>query len=688
MAIPDGKILRVVVIGAGYVARHHLSALDELPFAKVVGLVDVDLAAARSLAREFGIENTAPTLAGLAGDPPDVAYVLTPPETHCALALQAIERGCHVLVEKPMAESAEECAAMIAAAAGRNRILSVNHSDKFDPVVERALDLVRSGACGELVSVDVLRSSEYPSYRGGPLPQMARQGSYPFRDLGTHGLYLLESFLGPIRKLDVEWRESGRNPILQFDEWLAVAHCERGVGRLQISWNVRPMQNRIIVQGTRGVVEVDRFLQVCRFSGVYPGPKFAGIVLAGFKNAVAESFRIPFNVLRFATSRLKPSPGIRSGSTGFARAIHEGIAPPVDAAEGARIVSMMEPACREADRQRTAELEARRASRPAVATLVTGASGFLGGALVRRLRMAGEPVRVLVRRPSAWMSADPGIQIFVGDLGDPHAVSHAVQGVDLVYHAGAATRGDAGDFSAGTVYGTRNVVDACLRWRVKRLVYVSSLSVLDHAGRDPATPLTESAVLEPHPGLRGLYTQSKLEAESLVVQAIRNNGLPAVILRPGQIFGPGAEGVTPNGVVSLAGRWIAVGPPAQTLPLVFVEDVIDALLLAARTPGIAGQCFHVVDPKALRQDRYLAAAGRHAGGERKIHRVPRAAFLCVATAVELLGKVLRRSVPLTRYRVRSLRPLSNFDLDAVHRGLGWEPKVGVERGLAITFPVE
>jgi len=286
------------------------------------------------------------------------------------------------------------------------------------------------------------------------------------------------------------------------------------------------------------------------------------------------------------------------------------------------------------------------------------------------------------------MRADPGIQVVIGDLGDPDAVSHAVRGVDVVYHAGAAMRGDAGDFSAGTVVGTRNVVDACLKWRVKRLVYVSSLSVLDHAGRDPVTPLNESAALEPHPGLRGLYTQSKLDAEGLVVQAIGSDGLPAVILRPGQIFGPGAEGVTPNGVVSLAGRWIAVGPPAQTLPLVFVDDVIDALLLAGRKPGIAGQCFHVVDPKPLRQDQYLAAAGRHAGSERKIHRVPRAAFLCLATAVELLGKLLRRSVPLTRYRVRSLRPLSNFDLDAVRRGLGWEPRVGVERGLAKTFPGE
>jgi len=676
------------VIGAGYVARHHLAALKALPFVEIVGLVDVNLSAARSLAREFGIGTVASTLAEIAGQSPDVAYVLTPPESHCVLTLQALDYGCHVLVEKPMAETIEECDAMIRAASQRGRVLSVNHSDQFDPVVSRALNLIKSGACGEPVILDILRSSEYPPYGGGPLPALVRQGSYPFRDLGTHGLYLIESFLGPITALDVVRRESGRNPNLKFDEWYALATCERGIGRLQISWNVRPMQSRLIVQGTRGIVEVDRFLQVCRFSRALPGPKFVGTVLAGFMNAVKEAFQIPFNVIRFATSLLKPSPGIRIGSTEFARAIYEGKAPPVSAAEGSRIVALMEPACREADRERTAELATRLLPIPPVPILVTGATGFLGSALVRRLRANGSEVRVLVRRPLPWMQRDPGIQLVVGNLGDPEVVSHAVKGVDVIYHVGAAMRGDASEFSAGTVWGTRNVIASCIKWQVKRLVYVSSLSVLDYAGRDPDTPVSETSELEPHPELRGFYTQSKLDAERLVVNAVQNEGLPAVIIRPGQIFGPGAEKVTPNGVVAIAGRWIAVGPGAQTIPLVYVEDVVDALMLAAARPDIVARCFHVVDPRQSRQDEYLAAVRRHFGSGLKVHRVPFAVFLGLAAVVELLGRILRRPVPLTRYRVRSLRPLANFQHDAVRRDLGWEPSAGVENGLARTFPAQ
>jgi nucleoside-diphosphate-sugar epimerase len=346
----------------------------------------------------------------------------------------------------------------------------------------------------------------------------------------------------------------------------------------------------------------------------------------------------------------------------------------------------MEEVCNDADRAWTTERTSRLAPLAPIETLVTGAGGFLGAALVRRLRSEGTEVRVLVRRPLPWMERDPGIQIVVGDLGDPQIVAHAVAGVELVYHVGAAMRGDSGDFAAGTIWGTRNIVDACLRSRTRRLVYVSSLSVLDHAGRNPGEALSESAMLEPKPELRGLYTQTKLDAERLVADAISKHGLPAVIIRPGQIFGPGAEKTTPNGVVAFGSWWIAVGPGAQTIPLVFLEDVVDSLLHAGTRPGLEGRCFHVIDPRPTGQAEYLAAVRRNLGNEIRIVRIPAPMFVGLAAVVEALGRLLGRDVPLTRYRARSLRPLANLQPDAARRDLGWEARVGVEAGLARTFP--
>src|SRR3546814_3908368 len=107
-------------------------------------------------------------------------------------------------------------------------------------------------------------------------------------------------------------------------------------------------------------------------------------------------------------------------------------------------------------------------------------------------------------------------------------------------------RGSAGDFEAGTVWGTRNVVRACREHGVRKLVYVSSMGVLDHAGRKPGMAVTEDYPVEPHPDLRGAYTRTKLAAEREVLDAIRDHALPAVIIRPGPIFGPGAERSTPK----------------------------------------------------------------------------------------------------------------------------------------------
>ena len=196
--------------------------------------------------------------------------------------------------------------------------------------------------------------------------------------------------------------------------------------------------------------------------------------------------------------------------------------------------------------------------------------------------------------------------------------------------------------------------------------------------------MNEQSAYEPHPDKRGAYTRTKLAAERCVLDAIRDRGLPAVVVRPGQIFGPGAERVTPNGTIALAGRWIAVGDGTQTLPLVYRDDAVDALLLAAERPDAAGRMFNVVDPDELPQQDYLRRC-RQALPDLGVSRSPTGLFMLLAHGVELLGRLLKREVPLTRYRVRSLRPLANFDGTAAATVLGWSPKVGVQRGLDLTF---
>lgn len=679
MTSPIAPKVRVGLIGAGYVAAHHLRALNALPFVEVIGICDRDRTRAEALARKFRTGAVYSDLSSMAGAKPDVIHILTPPEFHCPLALQAIDMGCHVFVEKPMAESVEECDRMIERAREKGVVLSINHSDRFDPVVLQAIKLARSGAIGDVLAVHSIRSSDYPTYAGGPLPAPYRQGSYPFRDLGVHSLYLVESFVGPVQNLMVRYYESGRNPMLTFDEWRAYAECERGTGSMYLSWNTRPIQSELEIHGTRGVIKVDRFLQVCDVNRVLPGPKQIGNILNGFRNALRRSFIIPVNLLRFMTGSLKPSPGIYRCVQDFHIALRNGYTVPVPAEEGRRIAKWIDFASRDADHEKAIRL-AHEMSKPLphARVLVTGGAGFLGRALVERLQENGESVRLLLRRAPTQKSEG----VLIGSLGQPDLVDRAVQGVEVVYHVGAAMKGGKEEFEQGTVWGTRNIVDACLRHGAK-LVYVSSMSVADHAGHATGVPVTEQSPYEPHPDRRGVYTQTKFRAEQMVLDAIRDQGLRAVVVRPGQIFGPGAEHVTPNGVIGIAGRWIVAGNGTRMIPLVYRDDVVDALLLAERSEKAWGNVINVVDPAAVTQSDYLLWAGR--AQRLRVMRMPVWALTILAFKIEILGKLMKRDVPLTRYKIRSLKPLWPFDVTKARELLGWSPKVGTLDGLKRTF---
>lgn len=643
------------------------------------------------MAARFGVRAVYRSLVEMALARPHVIHILTPPASHCAIALEAFDMGCHVFVEKPMAETVEECDRMMERAQEKGLVLSVNHSDRFDPVVLQAIEIARSGVCGDILAVHSIRSSDYPPYPGGPLPAPYRQGSYPFRDLGVHGLYLLESFLGPVENLSVQYFSTGRNPMLTFDEWRAQAGCSNGTGHLYLSWNTRPIQSELEIHGTQGVIHVDRFLQICEVNRTLPGPKQIGTIVNGFRNAVKRSFKVPLNLVRFITGSLKPSPGIYKSIQAFHTALHENQPVPVPAEEGRRIMAWIESASADADREKDALLRAEMSKPlPSARILVTGGAGFLGSALVARLREEGESVRLLLRRPPKPGSAcDPQsgngeVSIVYGSLGQPEIVDKAIEGVDVVYHVGAAMKGGKEEFEQGTIWGTWNVIDACVRHRVLRLIYVSSMSVVDHAGHIDGMPVTEDAPYEPFPDRRGAYTQTKLRAEQMVLSAVRERSLPAVVIRPGQIFGPGAERVTPNGVIGIAGQWLVAGPGDRPLPLVYRDDVVDALLQAEVPQQAVGQVVNIVDPYRIDQNEYLEQC-TPALGKTKIRRVPVWFFMSLATGIELLGKILKREMPLTRYRVRSLKPLSPFNVAKAREILNWVPTVGVEEGLRRTF---
>lgn len=662
---------RAGMIGAGNIAEFHVAAVRALPDVELVGVVDLDPARASAFADKFQVKTFA-SLEALVAAGANVIHVLTPPSSHGKIARAALELGCHVLVEKPVVEDPAEGRALAELARAKGKTISVNHSLLYDPQVARALAAVRSGALGEVVSVDILRGSEYPPFEGGPLPPHYREAGYPFRDIGVHCLYLIQELLGPIEDVEAQWRSLGGDPNLAFDEWRAVVRCKRGLGQFQLTWNVKPMQSQIIIHGTKAVLRVDLFAMFHGKRGSTPLPKAAERLLNAFTDSLQPLIDVPIGVYKFVRKEVKSYQGLRNLVADFYRRLAAGEPPPVSVDDAVEVVEWVEKVARAADAEHTAALAKFKLSEK-IPFLVTGASGSLGGAVVRRLLADGHTLRALVRRfPKQPL---PGVEYAIGNLGDPVAVDRAVAGAETVIHVGAAMKGGWLEHLGGTVVGTANVIASCKKHKVKQLVHISSMSVIDWAGSVGKGVVDETAALEPRAEERGPYTRAKLEAEQLVTAAAAA-GLPAVILRPGQIFGGGIPLV--NGAVArrAGGRWLVLGDGQLELPLIYIDDVVDAIMASIAKRLTGGEIIQLIDGAQLKQRDILELTG---GG--KTLAVPRPIVFALGKFSELPLGALGKPSPIALYRLQSGLARLSWGTGRAEQLLGWKPRVGVREGI-------
>jgi predicted dehydrogenase/nucleoside-diphosphate-sugar epimerase len=668
---------RAGIVGAGNISEFHVAAVRACEGVELVGITDLDRSRAEALAARLGGVAVHDSLDALAAAGANVIHVLTPPSAHAAVALRALALGCHVLVEKPIAEDVADARRIGEAARARGLTATVNHSLLYDPNLQRAITAARSGSLGQVVGVDILRGSEYPPYEGGPLPPPYRAAGYPFRDIGVHCLYLIQEFLGPIAEVQAQWSSLGGDPNLGFDEWRAQVRCARGLGQFQLSWNAKPMQSQIIVHGTRGVLRVDLFTMTRGRRSSGPLPKAAERLINAYTDSLPTLVQLPVGVLKVLTGRVKAYQGLRNLVADFYRRLAAGDPPPVSVEDAANVVEWVERVAREADADHAARLAALPGPGEAgVDVLVTGASGGVGGAVLSRFLTEGRRVRAFVRRIPE--RPEPGVEYVVGQLGDPEAIDRAVRGARVVVHAGAAMRGGWPEHLGSTVVGTRNVVDACLRHRVEQLVQVSSLSVVDWAGSSGNRPVDEETPYEPRPAERGAYTQAKLEAEQVVRQAAAERGLPAVILRPGQIFGGKLPLLTGAVARRAGGRWLVLGDGKLVLPLVHLDDVVEAVLLATDRKLTGGEVIQLVDPETFTQRDVLAMAG----GGRKAIRLPRWFVFALGKFSEWPLGLLGRQSPVALYRLQSALARLTWSSNRAERLLGWRPRLGAREGIA------
>jgi nucleoside-diphosphate-sugar epimerase len=312
---------------------------------------------------------------------------------------------------------------------------------------------------------------------------------------------------------------------------------------------------------------------------------------------------------------------------------------------------------------------------------VTGGSGFIGGRLIERLRSDGHTVRALARSPEAAERVRArGAEAVEGELADTEAMRAAAEGCELAFHA-AATLGDWGtpeEFERGNVDGTRNVLRACEKAGVRRLVHVSTEAVL--LAGEPLVDVDESAPLRPDSP--ALYSSTKARAEQAVVAA-NSDRLETVVVRPRFVWGMGDTTLLPLMVEMVrGGRFAWIGGGRHRTSTTHVENTVEGLVLGAQR-GRPGNVYFVTDGEPVVFREFVAELLATQGVPAPSRSVPVWAASALARAGEAAWRRLplpgRPPLTLFTYWVSSQE--CTIRIDKAREQLGYAPIKGIAEGL-------
>jgi nucleoside-diphosphate-sugar epimerase len=314
--------------------------------------------------------------------------------------------------------------------------------------------------------------------------------------------------------------------------------------------------------------------------------------------------------------------------------------------------------------------------------LVTGGTGFTGKALVRRLLDLGHEVVALDYKEGLKTAElrDWGAGVIIGSVTDVAVVRRAMEGVEVVHHLAAAFR----EMNVPDTYywevnvqGTRNVLDEALKQGVRKLVYCSTCGVHGNIDHPPGG---EDAPIQP----ADYYQRTKYEAEPLV-RTFHQRGLPAAILRPAAIYGPG----DPERFLMIFrrvshGKFPMFGNGKTLYHPLYIDNLVDAFV-AAMADGVGdGEAYLIADDEYLEIEDLVKRVGRALEVDVKIPHYPVWPVVAAGHVVEKACRPFGITPPIFPRRVDWYRQNRAFKIDKAKRDLGYEPKVGIDEGLRRT----
>jgi nucleoside-diphosphate-sugar epimerase len=318
-------------------------------------------------------------------------------------------------------------------------------------------------------------------------------------------------------------------------------------------------------------------------------------------------------------------------------------------------------------------------------TLVTGATGFLGRALVERLSAQGD-VRVVGRRPMPRWRFNTHIEHLRADITDQDVIEKAVEGVHTVYHLAAATGGSWETFRAATIEASRRLLEVLDAAGGARVVFVSSLGNYDGGAMAPGMTIDEDFPLERASAGRGYYALAKTRAELTVHPYLSHSNVILTIVRPGIVYGLGMKNPLTGVAIALKGRvWIMFGSGDKPVPLVHLDDVSDGLVEIAADERTIGRIYNLVHPEQPSQNEYLQVYRQLSGDRRKLMRLPVQRLDWALRMVDFFNRNIRGQDSQYAYAARRMVCEVRYSGERLLQEIGFAPRIAYKDGLRRLF---
>lgn len=689
MRAPDKPISRtlkrdVAIIGAGSIAAAHIAALARRNDTRIAAIVDPSQSAAAALSTQTGADATYSSIEAMLRDgKPDAAHVLTPPPLHAATSIPLLEAGVDVLVEKPMAASADECRAMMNAAAISGAALAVNHNFTHHPAFVRVRKIIQSGKVGAARRV-IMRYA-------APLRQMsARQfGHWMFNsptnlllEQAVHPLSQIDALLGGVNSVS-STPGAVRHPadgIALVTDWMLGVSCNNGSAQLEVTLGASFPSWTLSVLCDDGVIDADIFEGRVTWRRAHAAIAPGDFAMRNVKTGVSALADAARGIAGFAgeMSRLSaPADGFSRSICASIDAFHQALAhgeKPQDAT-GHRLVRTCEKAAQ------SVSLPAPRIARTPRAdakydVAIFGGTGFIGSHLAAQLVGAGKRVAVVARnlRNLPTPLHHERIGLYAGSISDETLVASVCERsqviVNLAHGGGGASREA---IIENMARGAETVARAASAAASDRLIYVSSSAAL-YLGDDDAT-ISMDTPPDNDAEARADYACAKVKSEAVVRAA---STIPFVILRPAIVVGEGGSPFhSALGAFENETHCQGWNRGENPLPFVLVEDVAAAIIAAINAPtgDVDSKAFNLVGDVRWSARQYIAELATATG--RPLHFHPMSVKR--VGAEEWLKWIVKKVAGRKGVRAPAIRDLrsrgmvSQIDTAAEKSVLDWRP---------------